>query len=78
MCEVRGAICRDFDRFRGSAPLKTTDPIVAHALLRAVFALLRTRFLTNSKRSQECERGTQECVFITFGGPQAHGHSVED
>jgi hypothetical protein len=31
---------------------------VAHALLRAVFALLRTP----SWRSHECERGTQDCV----------------
>ena len=46
---------------------------MAHALLRAVFALLRTRFSTQPKRSHECERGTQECVrytvFKTFGGP---------
>ena len=34
---------------------------VAHADLRAVFALLRT-LLTNSGRSHECERGTHECV----------------
>ena len=32
---------------------------VAHALVRAVFALLRTQ---SSRRSHECERGTQECV----------------
>jgi len=31
---------------------------VAHALVRAVFALLRTQ----AWRSPECERGTQECV----------------
>ena len=35
------------------------NPIVAHALLRAVFALLRTPVATEPKRSQECERGTQ-------------------
>ena len=30
--------------------------------MRAAFALLRTPVATEPKRSQECERGTQECV----------------
>ncbi len=38
------------------------NPLVAHALMRAVFALLRTPVATEPKRSHECERGTQECV----------------
>jgi multidrug efflux pump subunit AcrA (membrane-fusion protein) len=42
-----------------SARLKT---LVAHALLRAVFALLRTPAASEPKRSHECERGTHECV----------------
>jgi hypothetical protein len=49
---------------------------VAHAPKRAVFALLRTLFSRNSERSQEWERGTQECV--RYDTPQAHGHSIED
>jgi len=33
---------------------------VAHALVRAVFALLRTRFYPGlRRRSRECERGTR-------------------
>ena len=48
------------------------EPFVAHALVRAVFALLRTPLATEPKRSHECERGTQECV--RYGvGQQAHG-----
>jgi hypothetical protein len=47
---------------------------VAHAPKRAVFALLRTLFSTNSEHSQEWERGTQECV--RYDTPQAHGHSI--
>ena len=57
------------------------NPLVAHALLRAVFALLRTPVATEPKRSQECERGTQECVRYGASssplvGQQAHGNSV--
>jgi hypothetical protein len=57
------------------------NPIVAHALLRAVFALLRTPVATEPKRSQECERGTQECVrhgasSSPLVGQQAHGNSL--
>jgi hypothetical protein len=37
-------------------------PFVAHALVRAVFALLRTPLAIEPKRSHECERGTQGCV----------------
>jgi hypothetical protein len=36
--------------------------IVAHALLRVVFALLRTHVWKVPWRSHECERGTQKCV----------------
>jgi hypothetical protein len=35
---------------------------VAHALVRAVFALLRTQSCEKDRRSHKCERGTQECV----------------
>jgi hypothetical protein len=35
---------------------------VAHALVRAVFALLRTQVEKRCGRSNECERGTHECV----------------
>jgi hypothetical protein len=34
-------------------------PTVAHALVRAVFALLRTQSCEKERRSHECERGTQ-------------------
>ena len=37
-------------------------PKVAHALVRAVFALLRTPYRRNPGRPHECERGTQKCV----------------
>ncbi len=36
--------------------------LAMHALLRAVFALLRTPYRRNPKGSHECERGTQQCV----------------
>jgi hypothetical protein len=39
---------------------------VAHALLRAVFALLRTPSSPGSERSHACVR--HEAVFITLGG----------
>ena len=35
---------------------------MAHALVRAVFALLRTRSCEREWRSHQCERGTHECV----------------
>ena len=41
---------------------------VAHALVRAVFALLRTQSCERERRSQECERGTHECVRYATGG----------
>jgi len=41
------------------------NPLVAHALMRAVFALLRTPVATEPKRSQE--RGTIPCGNV-FGG----------
>jgi hypothetical protein len=34
------------------------DDLVAHALMRAVFALLRTQGWEKDRRSHECERGT--------------------
>jgi hypothetical protein len=61
--------------------IDSTDPLVAHALVRAVFALLRTHVATEPKRSHECERGTQECVrhgtsSLSLVGQQAHGNSL--
>ena len=44
-------------------PLDKVSRFVAHALMRAVFALLRTRVGTKlAQRSHECERGAHECV----------------
>jgi uncharacterized protein YwlG (UPF0340 family) len=44
-------------------PLIEISRFVAHALMRAVFALLRTRvWMKLALRSHECERGTHECV----------------
>jgi hypothetical protein len=44
---------------------ETSKRIVAHAFLRAVFALLRTQAWGTSERSHECERGTHECARYT-------------
>jgi hypothetical protein len=68
-------------RGHGSALLIPRNPLVAHALVRAVFALLRTHVATEPKRSHECERGTQECVrhgtsSLSLVGQQAHGNSL--
>ena len=52
------------DDFQHDALLHGTEgsSTVAHALLLAVFALVRTHFCSTRRRSHECERGTQECV----------------
>ena len=60
-----------------SSSLEDTD--VAHALLRAASTLVSM----SAKRRDESRLGRQEClrhvsVFITFGGPRAHGHAVGD
>src|ERR1039457_5491243 len=51
-----------------------SNPLVAHALMRAVFALLRTPVATEPKRSQavgtrHAESACATSVFITFCGP---------
>ncbi len=50
------------DRAQHSGPRFLASLCVAHALLRAVLALLPTPVRKSWKRSHECERGTQECV----------------
>jgi hypothetical protein len=45
---------------------------VAHALVRAVFALLRTQSCEKERRSHECERGTQSAC-ATVGTGVFHG-----
>jgi hypothetical protein len=66
----------------GPELLILSNPLVAHALMRAVFALLRTPVATEPKRSQECERGTYESVrhgvsSSPLVGQQAHRNSYD-
>jgi hypothetical protein len=46
----------------GLRPTKGDEDAVAYALVRAVFALLRTQSAQKERRSHKCERGTLRSV----------------